>query len=321
MSDIQSTQKSQSQKILLAGASGVFGQHVARALTEAGHQVDALGRGAGNEVSADLMNRDALLRAVDGKAYDTVIHGATALRKPPMRHQDMHATNALRIDGMKNLVAAAQATGAGRLVVESIAIGYGYRDFGDHELVEDKDEFAPRGSAPKLEAHLAGMRIKEELAFGTEGIEGVSLRFGLFYGAGGTENLVKMLKGRKLPVTNDKGHVLPWINLSDAASATLAAVERGRAGRAYNIVDDSPMGFSAHVRAVAEAFGTPKPMTVPLWLMKPASYAHTMMNISLHVSNERAKQELGWSPQYASSADGLRALAQNAQNAQNRGNS
>ncbi|MDG4864141.1 NAD(P)-dependent oxidoreductase [Streptomyces sp. T-3] len=312
MSDIQSTQKS--QKILLAGASGVFGGHVARALTAAGHQVDSLGRGSDNDVSADLMDRDALLRAVDGKAYDTVIHAATALRKPPMRHKDMHATNALRIDGMKNLVAAAQATGTRRLVVESIAIGYGYRDFGSHELVEDKDEFAPRGSAPELEAHLAGMRVKEDLAFHTEGIEGVSLRFGLFYGAGGTENLVKMLRKRQLPVTNDKGRVLPWIDLGDAASATLAAVERGRAGRAYNIVDDTPMGFGAHIRAVAEAFGTPKPMSVPLWMMKPMSYGYTMMRCSLRVSNERAKQELGWAPQYASPAEGLRALAQRPKN-------
>ena len=55
----------QHQNILLAGASGVLGRHIDRALTDAGHKVTGLGRSEGNGVQADLMDRDALLRAVD----------------------------------------------------------------------------------------------------------------------------------------------------------------------------------------------------------------------------------------------------------------
>ncbi|WP_284058910.1 NAD-dependent epimerase/dehydratase family protein [Streptomyces sp. AS02] len=83
----QDTTGRHSQSILLAGAGGVLGGHVSRALTEAGHQVTGLGRGPGNGVRADLLDRDALLRAAGGRHFDTVIHAATALRRPPMRHR------------------------------------------------------------------------------------------------------------------------------------------------------------------------------------------------------------------------------------------
>lgn len=253
------------------------------------------------------MDRDALLRAVDGHHFDTVIHAATALRKPPMRDRDMYATDALRTQGTAHLVEAARATGARRLVVESMVFGYGYGDHGDHPLTED-DPFGPPGSTARLERHIAAMRTKERLAFGSRALEGVALRFGLFYGPGGTDALLPLLRRRQLPVPGDRGRVLPWVELTDAARAVVAAVERGRPGQAYNIADDTPMGFRTHLEAVARAFGLPKPMTVPLWLMTPMSYAHTVMSSRLRVSCAKAERELGWTPRYASSGEGLAAM-------------
>ncbi|MDN3024274.1 NAD(P)-dependent oxidoreductase [Streptomyces sp. S.PB5] len=295
------------QSILLAGATGVLGRHITRALTEAGHKVTALGRGRDNGIRADLMDRDALLRAVDGHHFDTVIHAATALRKAPTRHRDMYATDALRIEGTAHLIEAARATGARRFVSESMVFGYGYGDHGDREVTED-DTFGPRGDDPELERHLAGMRTKEQLTFEAAGLEGVALRYGAFYGPGGTENLLPMLRKRGLPLPADRGRVLPWIELSDAGRAMAAAVEHGRPGQAYNIADRTPMGFRAHVVRVAEEFGLPKPMTVPLWMMRPMSYAQVMVASSLRVSIAKAERELGWTPVYASSHEGLAAL-------------
>lgn len=293
--------------ILLAGAGGVLGRHLTRALTEAGHQVTGLGRGESNAVRADLTDRDALLRAVDGRHFDTVIHAATALRKPPLRHRDMHATDVLRTDGTAHLVEAARATGARRFVTESMVFGYGFGDHGDHVLTED-DPFGPHGATAELEEHISAMRVKEQLTFETTGLDGIALRFGLFYGPGGTDALVPMLRRRQLPVPADHGRVLPWTDLVDAASAVVAAVERGRPGQAYNIADHTPLGFGAHVRAVADQFGLPKPMTVPLWLMKPMSYAHVVMSTTMRVSSAKAEHELGWAPAYPSTYDGLAAL-------------
>jgi nucleoside-diphosphate-sugar epimerase len=295
------------QSILLAGASGVLGRHITRALTDAGHKVTGLGRGPAHGVQADLMDRDALLRAVDGQHFDTVVLAATALREAPLRHRGMYATNALRIDGTAHLIEAARATGARRLVAESMVFGYGYGDYGDHVLTEH-DTFGPKGTTAQLEQHIAAMRIKEQLTVGAEGLEGIALRFGLFYGPGGTDAILPMLRKRQLPVADDAGRVLPWIDLADAASAVVAAVESGRPGQAYNITDRTPLGFAAHVRAVAQRFGLPKPMTVPLWLMKPMSYAQVMMRTTMRVSSAKAERELGWTPAYPSCYDGIAAL-------------
>ncbi|GAA1937116.1 NAD-dependent epimerase/dehydratase family protein [Kitasatospora viridis] len=302
-------------KVLLAGASGLLGQKITRELRAEGHEVAGLGRGAGNAVRADLLDRQAVLRAVDGLGFDVVVHAATALQgKSMMRHQDMAATNLLRTDGTANLIAAARETGARRIVVESMMFGYGYGDHGTRPLTEDRDAFGPAQLNPWLERHVGAMSAKEELAFTADGLEAVSLRFGLFYGAGVTETTVlPMLRKRALPVVADQGRALSWVDADDAARAVAAAVGAGRAGQAYNIADDTPLGFGAHVRAVADAFGAPAPMTIPLWLLRPAPLAHTIMSTHLRLANAKARAELGWAPTHPSSVDGLKALAATGQ--------
>ncbi len=297
-------------KVLLAGASGVLGQRTAAALRAAGHEVAGLGRGAGMDVRADLLDREGLLRAVEGRGFDAVVHAATALAGKAMaRHQDMAGTNRLRTEGTVNLLAAARETGARRFVVESMMFGYGYGDHGGALIGED-DGFGPRGTNVWLERHVGAMRTKEELAFTADGIEGVSLRFGLFYGEGVTDShLVPLLRGRKLPVVAAKGRALSWVDVADAARAVALAVDAGRAGEAYNVADDAPAGWGEHMGAVARAFGAPDPMTVPLWVLRPAPLAHAIMGTDLRMSNAKARRELGWLPGYGSSLDGVRALA------------
>jgi nucleoside-diphosphate-sugar epimerase len=295
-------------RVLLAGASGVFGRHVERALMAAGYEVVGLGRRPGSGIVADLLDRDGLLRAVDGQRADVVVHAATALRKPPVRHRDMVGTDELRTRGTANLLEAAQLLGARRFVAETMVFGYGYGDHGARVLTED-DTYGPPGATRWLERHVAAMRVKEELTFSAPGIEGVALRFGLFYGTGGTEAVVALLRKRMLPVPHDGGRVLPWVNLADAATAVVAAVQRGRPGEAYNIVDDAPMGLHAHLEAVAAAYGTPQPLTVPRWLIPQRTYLGALLSTNMRVANASAARELGWRPAYPTVGDGLRALA------------
>jgi len=294
-----------SRTVLLAGASGVLGKHVTRVLTAAGHRVLGLGRSDSNELVADIMNRDAVLRAVDGVAADVVVHAVTALRRPAMRHSAMFATDDLRIAGTRHLIDAAKATGARLFIGENIVFGYGYRDLGDRPLTE-ADPFGVPSGDRNVDRHLAGMRLKEELPI-EAGLDSISLRYGLFYGPGGTDTILDMLRRRQLPVTDDAGRTLAWIHLADAASAVLAAMEQGRPGEAYNIVDESRLGFSGMVLAVAKATGAPTPFKVPRWMTNLAPYVHLMTNVNLRVSTEKARRELGWKPTFATVADGLRA--------------
>ena len=95
----------------------------------------------------------------------------------------------------------------------------------------EADEFAAPVADPSINRHLEGMREKERLAR-ESGLEAISLRFGLFYGPGGTDTMVHMLRKRQLPAFNDHGHVSPWTHLADAAAAVVAAIDRGRPGEA-----------------------------------------------------------------------------------------
>ena len=293
------------QTVLLAGASGVLGRHITRTLVGAGYRVLGLGRSPKNEITADLLDRDAVLRAVDGTGADVVVHAATALRKAAMRHSGMFATDDLRTAGTRTLVDAAKVVGANLFIGENITFGYGYRDFGDHVLTESDPFGRPSGNA-NVDRHVNAMRAKEELPIAA-GLNSISLRYGLFYGEGGTDIIVELLRKRQVPAVNDGGRVLPWVNLADASTAVLAAIEQGRPGQAYNIADDSRLGFGGMLRAVAEATGAPQPFTVPRWLTAVVPFVHMLVNTSQRVSSEKAHRELGWQPAFRTVVDGLRA--------------
>jgi len=300
-------------KVLVAGATGAIGIPLTRPLLAHGHQVLGLTRpeaGAGRlaalgarPVVADALDRDGLLRAVDGLSADAVIHELTALAKPPTRHRGMALTNRLRTEATTNLLAAAEALGARRLLTQSIILGYGYRDHGDRVLTE-QDPFG-RPAGDRTDPHLAAMRSTEQQAFAAP--EGIALRYGLLYG-GDTERLRPLLARRRLPVCT--GGVLGWIHHEDAAGATVAALEQGRPGQAYNLVDDRPATWQEVGTALAGAFGTPPPRRLPAWLLRLAApyVASFAVDTSMRVSNAKAKAELGWQPAFPTYHDGIRAM-------------
>jgi nucleoside-diphosphate-sugar epimerase len=89
----------------------------------------------------------------------------------------------------------------------------------------------------------------------------------------------------------------------------VAALERGRGGEAYNIVDDTPTPFASVALEVAKDFKTKTPRTVPAWMTKPMPYLHCFITGRWIVSNAKAKKELGWTPRYPSFREGVKADA------------
>lgn len=254
---------------------------------------------------ADVLDREALLRAVEGRHYDAVVHQLTALKKPPTKHASMAATNTLRTTGSENLVAAAKATGARRFVTQSIVFGYGYVDHGSRFLAEDDPFGVPHGD--RFDPDVLAMASAERAAIDSAGIEGVALRYGLLYGAD-LDSMARMLRRRAVPVARGGGEI-PFVHHDDAAAATVAAMERGVPGTAYNIVDDGRVTFGDLIRAVATTRGTPKPVTIPLWAIRTvAPYAAAIFgDVSMRVSNRRAREELGWEPRYRTITQGVAA--------------
>ncbi|HEY9390499.1 MAG TPA: NAD(P)-dependent oxidoreductase [Mycobacteriales bacterium] len=311
-------------KVLVAGATGALGTPLTRLLLSAGHQVVGLTRTPANAtrltyqgihpIVADALDAEGLRTALRGVTADAVVHALTALKKPPMRHHDMESTDALREQGTTNLLAAARQVGASRFVAESMHLGYGFGDWGDQVLTESQP-WAPSGHTPDLERHLAALRSLERQVFAATdqgGLDGISLRFGSFYGPGaGLETLVDMLRRRKLPLPGGGRRVMSWVYIDDAATAVLAALEHGQPAEAYNIVDDEPVALRDFVAAIADEFGTPRPRSVPVWLARTtAPYLATVLGeTTMRVSAARAKAELGWTPSVPNYREGIARAA------------
>jgi nucleoside-diphosphate-sugar epimerase len=304
-------------RVFVAGATGAIGAPLLRRVVAAGHDVIGLSRtqdgaarlrarGACDVVIADAMDRRALLAAVTGHRADAVIHQLSALKKAPAAHRHMAATDALRTRGSDNLLDAARQLDAGRFLTQSIVLGYGYRDHGD-TLLTEQTSFGVESGSKSFDAHVAAMKAAEDKAFGADGIDGIALRYGLFYGEDATA-VASMLRKRALPVAR-RGGVLPFVHHDDAAAATVAALERGSGGQAYNIVDDTPLTFRNLVEAIAQAQHAPKPMVVPGALLRVvAPYGGVVMTkVAMRVSNDKARRELGWEPQYPIASEGLQA--------------
>jgi nucleoside-diphosphate-sugar epimerase len=304
-------------RVLLAGASGAVGTPLTRQLLAAGHEVvgitrsqtnaDRLRTGGVQPVVADVMDRENLLAAVRGERADAVIHELTALGTTKMRDA-MQGTNALRTTGTANLLAAAREVGAHRFLTQSIVFGYGYRDHGPHVLTED-DPFGEPVSGSLGQA-VAAIRSTEEQVFAADEMEGVALRYGLFYGQDSfIRMVVNLVRKRRLPVPSSGGGFATFIYLEDAAAATVAALEKGHAGQAYNIVDDEPVRWADYLDTLAAELGVRRPLRVPIWLMRAIPYLHTIMTTSMRVSNAKARRELGWAPAVATYREGIPLVA------------
>lgn len=305
-------------KVVVAGSTGAVGVPLVRQLIAHGHDVYGLTRSearaetlrhlGATPIVADVMDRKALLAAMGGLPADAVINELTSLAKVPMRHKDMAGTNALRDRGTANLIDVARATGARRLVTQSFVAGYGYYDHGDEVLTEDAPFGVPRGN--RFDEHLAAMSSAEQQTWQAEGIDGVVLRYGFFYGPdAGIEGLVEMLRHRRMVVPRGGGGVVSWIYIEDAAAATVAALERGRAGEAYNIADDEPVSWRRFLDALAGEFATPRAMAVPSWVLRAMPYARVMMTSSFRLSNTKAKRELAWTPGVSTYREGIARTA------------
>jgi len=306
-------------RVFVAGASGAIGRPLVRQLVAAGHEVTGMTRredraeeireAGASAVVCDALDAAALEAAVRGAGPEAVVHLLTAL--PPRldykADDPLGPTNRIRREGTRNLLAAATAAGARRLVAESFAPLYAQeggwvKEEGD-ELFLDGPE--PFGAAATALADL------ERQVLEAEGIEGIVLRFGWLYGPGtyfdrdGSQT-AEALK-RRLPVVGKGDGTYSFVHVEDAASAAATAVEGGRPG-IYNVSDDEPAPMREWVPVFCEAVGAKKPRRVPIWLVRfiAGAGAAAMAAQVRGASNAKAKAELGWRPRYPSWREGFR---------------
>jgi nucleoside-diphosphate-sugar epimerase len=304
-------------RVLVAGASGAIGQFLIPQLVEAGHEVvgmtrrqdkaDALAALGARGVVVDAFDREAVRRAVLDAAPEAIVDELTSLpRDYDLRDPHLYdANDEIRSKGTPALHDAARDAGVRRFVLQSIA--FLYAPEGDWVKSEDA---RPWLDAPMPFGRSVGvLHDNEQRVTGDPDVEGVVLRYGFFYGPGtyyaADGSIAAQVRKRQFPVVGKGNGLSSYVHLHDAASATVAALDRGRG--IYNIVDDDPAALRDWLPVYARAIGAKRPLRVPAWIARLIA-GGTVVGLATQLrgaSNAKAKAELGWEPVLPSWREGF----------------
>jgi nucleoside-diphosphate-sugar epimerase len=314
-------------RIFVAGATGAVGRSLVPALVSAGHSVvgltrraaktEAIRRMGAEAVVADGLDAEAIRAAVDSARPEIVIHEMTDLTgSSDLRHFDRTFSNSneLRTRGTDILLAAAREAGVRRIIAQSYC-GWPYARIGGAVKAEtdDLDPSPPEEMRRTLDA----IRYLENTVTGSPKPEGIVLRYGAFYGPGTgmlDRSMVEQIRHRRVPLIGDGGAWWSFVHVDDAASATVRAVERGKPGNTYNIVDGDPAQVRDWLPALAKLLGAKPPFHVPPWMARLVAGEHlvSMMTQVRAGSNAKARRDLDWRPAHPSWRDGFAEIAKHS---------
>ena len=246
--------------ILVTGATGFIGWHVAYKLMERGGRVRALARDPARlrelpdvePVTGDLRDSASLKRAVEG--CGVVYHVAADYRLWTREPEEMFRSN---VDGTRSLLEAARDAGVERFVYTSTVgcIGMPQGELGDEDAPVSLEQMA----GPYKRSKFLAERVA--LEFGKKGFPVVIVNPTAPVGDHDfkptpTGKIVVDFVSGKMPVFLDTG--LNVVDVRDVAEGHLAACERGRVGERY-ILGAENLTLQQIFVALGEISGTPAP--------------------------------------------------------------
>lgn len=205
-----------------------------------------------------------------------------------------------------NLVAAqtlasiSAAMGIQRLIQVSPGFVYGSTD----SPATEEQSIHPHGSVMEAMA-------QAEAAVLDGAVPGYVVRAGYIYG-GWHDATVAMrevlLNGQGVV----KGHQpVSWVHEEDLAAALLALVEKEFSEEAtaniYNVADDHPSSPDEFMRLFGTAYGPGEPGGIPGFLhhFRVPAFQREQMEQQLLIDSGKARDELGWQPQYPTQEAGI----------------
>lgn len=209
-------------------------------LREAGYEVTGTTRVASKAeelraagitpVVVDVYDRAALEAAMRAARHDVVVNQLTDLPhglKAELMAEGLMRNARVRIEGARNLVDAALFAGARRLVAQSIAFVYA-----PGRAPHDESDPLNSPAEEPWRTTMEGVVTLERLATTTSALDGLVLRYGMFYGPGtGFETA----PGK------------PAVHVEAAAKAAVLAIVRGAPG-IYNVAEDDGVVSIARAR-------------------------------------------------------------------------
>jgi UDP-glucose 4-epimerase len=274
-------------RILVTGASGFLGRHVAHHLAKAGHEVTGLDRVAFQDalmdtVQVDLLDGEALTQAARG--HDAVCHlGAIGDVYLAASRPDLAAS--VNVTGSANVAQAAVATGA-RVVYASTWEVYGSPQF--EPITEDHP---CRPDHPYNITKLAGERMIMA-ATELQGLSAIALRLGTAYGSGMRPNSVfrifadRALRGEPITIQGSGLQGRQFTHAADISGAFEMACAADIHSTELNVVGSEMVTIRQLAELVVERYPTELTYGEP----RPGDIAPAT------VSGEKARSVLGWAP-------------------------
>ncbi|WP_077420322.1 NAD-dependent epimerase/dehydratase family protein [Rodentibacter trehalosifermentans] len=228
----ENVEQAKPKVVFLAGATGVIGEPLSKALVEKGYKVYGTTR---SEIKAkaleeigvipivvDVFNAPVLEQAVVEAKPDVVINQLSSLPKG-LKDEEMEEglkrDSKIRIEGTKNLVAAAEKAGAKKYIAQSFM----YYAPSDHPVTEEGEWYDENDAT-------YGESIKSIKSLETQTLAGkftpVVLRYGWIYG------------GKSGFDAAPEGYA--GIHINALVDATVRAVEANLNG-VYNVAEDGPI--------------------------------------------------------------------------------
>jgi UDP-glucose 4-epimerase len=275
-------------KVLVTGAAGFLGRHVARHFSDRGWDVtgfDLVENAEGKIVVGDLTSHGSVTEAVAG--HDTVIH-IGAIGDVYLAGEQPALAAAVNVVGTANVIEAALSHGA-RVVYASTWEVYGHPQY---QPIDENHRTAPDHpyNITKLAGEsliMAACRLRQ--------LPALALRLGTAFGTGLRPNSVfrifidKARRGDPITIQGDGSQGRQFTHAADIARAFEMAARSSVSGTAINIVAPETVSIRELAQHVVErfptelSFGPPRPGDVP-----PAL-----------VSGIKARDLLGWEAEVA----------------------
>jgi nucleoside-diphosphate-sugar epimerase len=283
-------------KVLVTGATGFTGKHLARALAAAGHSVRALVRPSkrvraladdGIDVfEGQLTSAEDVHEAASGCVR--IYHLAAAFRN--VAHTDDHYWR-VNVGGTLNVLAAARAHGCERLVHCSTGGVHGHIE---RPPADETYRFMPGDvyQKTKLEAELA-------VAAAAEGGFPVSIvRPGAIYGEGDMRflRLFRAIQRRRFAMVGSGRTRLHMVHIDDMVQGLMLAGSHPDArGETFLIAGAEAPTLNELVALIADVVGAPRPTVhVPVWPVKAAAFLCEVSCAGLGVEPPLHRRRVGF---------------------------
>jgi nucleoside-diphosphate-sugar epimerase len=312
-------------RALVTGATGLVGSHLVERLVADGWHVRALVRDpdaarwladAGAELArGDVLDGDAFARAASGR--EAIFHAAAVITPRRNEYEEYRVPN---VEGTRNAIEAAAASGARLVQVSSVAVYGPDARYGTTPTDESRD----RVPLPEGAYYARSKRESETLvrsAHASGRIWGTAVRPDVIYGKRDrqfTPRVARLLRFGIFPLIGGGHTTIPIVHAANVADGAVRAVGTDAAGgQAYNLANDYDVTVAEFIALAARGLGRrvrtpPMPISVAragVELMRlgirlvrgnavaqHAGGSFAFLTRDNPFTSERARRELGWSP-------------------------